>query len=88
MRGTNFQIKVWQALLNIASGTAVTYGAVAHALGKPTASRAVGGAVGANPVSVLIPCHRVIRESGAINGYAWGLPRKALLLAQEWQSKV
>jgi AraC family transcriptional regulator, regulatory protein of adaptative response / methylated-DNA-[protein]-cysteine methyltransferase len=84
IRGTGFQIHVWQALLRIPSGSGVSYGAIAAALGKPKASRAVGTAVGDNPVSVLIPCHRVIQRSGALGGYAWGLSRKALILGREW----
>lgn len=81
--GTNFQIQVWQALLKIPCGGAVSYQDVAHYLGKPTASRAVGGAVGANPISLLIPCHRVIQASGIIDNYGWGTPRKRLILALE-----
>ena len=84
IRGTGFQIHVWQALLRIPAGSGVSYGAIATALGKPKASRAVGTAVGDNPVSVLIPCHRVIQQSGALGGYAWGLSRKAVLLGREW----
>jgi AraC family transcriptional regulator, regulatory protein of adaptative response / methylated-DNA-[protein]-cysteine methyltransferase len=84
IRGTGFQIHVWQALLRIPSGSGVSYGAIAAALGKPKASRAVGTAVGDNPVSVLIPCHRVIQGSGALGGYAWGLSRKAVILGREW----
>lgn len=81
--GTNFQIQVWQALLKIPCGGAVSYQDVANYLGKPTASRAVGGAVGANPISLLIPCHRVIQSSGIIENYGWGTPRKKLILALE-----
>ncbi len=84
IRGTGFQIHVWQALLRIPSGAGVSYGAIANAMGKPKASRAVGTAVGDNPISVLIPCHRVIQRSGALGGYAWGLSRKAVLLGREW----
>jgi AraC family transcriptional regulator, regulatory protein of adaptative response / methylated-DNA-[protein]-cysteine methyltransferase len=84
LRGTGFQIHVWQALLRIPNGAGVSYGAIATALGKPKASRAVGTAVGNNPISVLIPCHRVIQRSGALGGYAWGLSRKALILGREW----
>jgi len=83
VRGTNFQLKVWTALLNIAPGCVTTYEEVASAIGKPSAVRAVGTAVGRNPVSVLIPCHRVIRKSGHLGGYAWGLERKELLLRTE-----
>ncbi|MFK4752733.1 methylated-DNA--[protein]-cysteine S-methyltransferase [Oceanobacter antarcticus] len=83
LRGTNFQVSVWRALLEIGSGSHTTYGALAAALGNPNASRAVGGAVGANPVAWLIPCHRVIQASGAIGGYRWGVNRKAAMLARE-----
>lgn len=81
--GTNFQIQVWRALLKIPCGGAVSYLDVAHHIGKPKASRAVGGAVGANPISLLIPCHRVIQASGIIDNYGWGTPRKKLILAME-----
>lgn len=81
--GTNFQIQVWQALLKIPCGGAVSYLDVANYIGKPKASRAVGGAVGANPISLLIPCHRVIQASGIIDNYGWGTPRKKLILAME-----
>lgn len=83
VRGTNFQLKVWAALLNVAPGSVTTYEEVACAIGRPRAVRAVGTAVGRNPVSVLIPCHRVIRKSGHLGGYAWGLERKELLLRTE-----
>ena len=81
--GTNFQLQVWQALLKIPRGGAVSYGTVAQALNKPTASRAVGSAVGANPASFIIPCHRVIQQSGIIENYAWGSARKKVLLGLE-----
>lgn len=81
--GTNFQLQVWQAMLKIPMGMTVSYMTLAHALGKPTASRAVGGAVGANPISLLIPCHRVIQQSGIIENYAWGSPRKKAILGLE-----
>lgn len=83
LRGTNFQVKVWEALLSIPPGRVASYGDVAAAIGRPTASRAVGGAVGSNPVSVLIPCHRVIRASGIIHNYRWGPTKKQALLAWE-----
>ncbi|HEU0202924.1 MAG TPA: methylated-DNA--[protein]-cysteine S-methyltransferase [Burkholderiaceae bacterium] len=83
LRGTNFQIKVWEALLAIPEGRLVSYSQLAAAIGCPTAVRAVAAAVGRNPISVLIPCHRVIRESGELGGYHWGLPRKAALIARE-----
>ncbi len=83
LRGTPFQIKVWEALLRIPPGALVTYEGLAVRIGKPGAARAVAGAVGANPVSWLIPCHRVIRGSGIITGYRWGPARKRALLAWE-----
>lgn len=83
VRGTNFQVRVWEALLRIPTGATTTYGALARALGQPTAARAVGGAVGANPVAVLIPCHRVLRADGNRGGYRWGTERKRQLLAWE-----
>ncbi len=83
LRGTNFQIKVWEALLRIPAAALVSYTRLAVAVGRPDAVRAVAGAVGRNPVSVLIPCHRVIRESGDLGGYHWGLARKSALIALE-----
>lgn len=83
MRGTPFQIKVWEALLRIPSGKVISYGVLANRLGQPTAARAVGTACGANRVGFLIPCHRVIRETGAITGYRWGANRKHAMLAWE-----
>lgn len=81
--GAPFQIKVWEALLNIPSGQVTTYSEIAHAIGAPKAVRAVGTAVGRNPVSWLIPCHRALRKSGGLGGYHWGLPVKRALLAFE-----
>jgi AraC family transcriptional regulator of adaptative response/methylated-DNA-[protein]-cysteine methyltransferase len=83
LNGTNFQLAVWRALLRIPAGTAVSYGELAAQLGSPKASRAVGTAVGANPVAFLIPCHRVIQQSGALGGYRWGLVRKQAI--QLWE---
>lgn len=83
VRGTNFQVKVWRALLQIPVGTVATYEDIATAVGSPGAVRAVGTAVGRNPVAFLIPCHRVIRTTGALGGYRWGLPRKRAMLAWE-----
>jgi AraC family transcriptional regulator of adaptative response/methylated-DNA-[protein]-cysteine methyltransferase len=83
VKGTNFQLKVWNALLQVPAGSVTTYGAIAASLGDANASRAVGGAVGSNPVSWLIPCHRVIRASGELGGYAWGPDRKRVMLALE-----
>ncbi|MBP7963935.1 MAG: methylated-DNA--[protein]-cysteine S-methyltransferase [Caldilineaceae bacterium] len=84
VRGTNFQVKVWEALLRIPAGGAVSYGDVARWIGKPGASRAVGSAVGANLISYLIPCHRVLRSSGVVGDYRWGHTRKQAILA--WES--
>jgi AraC family transcriptional regulator of adaptative response/methylated-DNA-[protein]-cysteine methyltransferase len=81
--GTNFQLRVWRALLELDT-QATTYGALAAAIAAPGAARAVGGAVGANPIAWLIPCHRVLRENGALGGYAWGEDRKRAILA--WES--
>lgn len=77
--GTNFQLKVWEALLSVPDGAAVTYGDLAQAIGKPKAARAVGNAVGANPIAWIIPCHRVIRETGLLGGYRWGEDRKVAM---------
>lgn len=83
LRGSPFRVKVWEALLQIPSGTVTSYGALADRLGRPGAARAVAGAVANNLVGVVIPCHRVIRESGALAGYRWGETRKAALLGVE-----
>lgn len=83
VKGTNFQIQVWRALLQIPLGGMTTYRTVAEAIGRPTATRAVGNAVGKNPISYLIPCHRVIRASGELGGYRWGQERKTALLGWE-----
>ncbi|MBN2048991.1 MAG: methylated-DNA--[protein]-cysteine S-methyltransferase [Spirochaetales bacterium] len=83
VKGTNFQVKVWQALLSIPPGVVVSYGDLAAFMGQPKAVRAVAGAVAANPVAYLIPCHRVIAASGRIHGYRWGPVRKRLILARE-----
>ncbi|MGF1507701.1 MAG: methylated-DNA--[protein]-cysteine S-methyltransferase, partial [Anaerolineae bacterium] len=76
LAGTNFQVKVWRALLAIPPGALVSYGALAAAIGQPKAARAVGTTVGANAISFLIPCHRVIRSTGVTTGYRWGDTRK------------
>ncbi len=81
--GAPFQIKVWEALISIPSGQVTTYSEIAGAIGAPKAVRAVGTAVGRNPVSWLIPCHRALRKSGGLGGYHWGLPVKRALLAWE-----
>jgi AraC family transcriptional regulator of adaptative response/methylated-DNA-[protein]-cysteine methyltransferase len=83
LQGTNFQIQVWRALLRVPEGCVVDYGGLARRLGKPTAARAVATAVGDNPVSVIIPCHRVLRRHGELGGYRWGLQRKLALLGWE-----
>ena len=83
VRGTNFQIRVWQALLRIPSGTVISYGDLAGRLGNPGAARAVGSAVGSNQVSYLIPCHRVVRQATGLGHYRWGAVRKHALLAWE-----
>ncbi|HEY9840223.1 MAG TPA: methylated-DNA--[protein]-cysteine S-methyltransferase [Candidatus Obscuribacterales bacterium] len=83
LRGTNFQIQVWKALLGIPAGQVVSYQAISRWLGQPAAMRAVGSAVGQNPISYLIPCHRVLRSDGGIGGYAGGTVRKRILLACE-----
>ena len=83
LRGTNFQLKVWEALLLIPAGTVTTYESVAERIGKPGATRAVGTAVGHNPIAVLIPCHRVIRKVGEFGNYRYGAVRKKALLVRE-----
>jgi AraC family transcriptional regulator of adaptative response/methylated-DNA-[protein]-cysteine methyltransferase len=83
VRGTAFQVRVWQALLQVQPGTLVSYGRMAAALGNPRAARAVGTAVGQNPLAYLIPCHRVIRETGVISNYRWGQVRKRAIVAWE-----
>ena len=81
--GTNFQLRVWQALIESAGAGATSYANLARLIGRPTAARAVGGAVGANPVAWLIPCHHVLRGTGALGGYRWGPERKRTMLAWE-----
>ena len=83
LRGTNFQIKVWEALLKIPEGAMVSYVDVANLIGQPTASRAVASAVAKNPIGYIIPCHRVIRKMGLINDYRWGVARKKAILGWE-----
>ncbi len=83
MMGAPFQIKVWEALLRIPTGHVTTYSEIAGAIGHPAAVRAVGTAVGRNPISYLIPCHRALRKSGGLGGYHWGLPVKRAMLAYE-----
>ncbi len=83
LHGSAFQRAVWQALLRIPAGATRSYGEIARALGAPRAVRAVGAAVGRNPVSVVVPCHRVLGHDGSLTGYAGGVPRKRALLALE-----
>lgn len=83
VKGTNFQMQVWRALLKLPFGSLSTYQAIANDIGRPTASRAVGSAIGKNAIAYLIPCHRVIRTDGQLGGYRWGLPRKSTLLGWE-----
>jgi AraC family transcriptional regulator of adaptative response/methylated-DNA-[protein]-cysteine methyltransferase len=83
LKGTDFQLKVWEALLKIPMGKLSTYGSIAKQLQNPNASRAVGTAVGDNPVAFLIPCHRVIQTSGALGGYHWGVDRKTAIIGWE-----
>ena len=84
VKGTNFQINVWKALLRLEPGQFTSYGSLAAGIGKPQAARAVGTAVGANPVALLIPCHRVIQQSGGLGGYHWGTTRKRAILTREF----
>jgi AraC family transcriptional regulator, regulatory protein of adaptative response / methylated-DNA-[protein]-cysteine methyltransferase len=81
--GTDFEVSVWETLLTVQPGRATTYGEVARRIGRPSASRAVGAAVGKNPISFVVPCHRVVGASGALTGYHWGLPRKRAILGWE-----
>lgn len=83
LRGTNFQLKVWEALLQIPIGAVTTYDGIASRIGRPGAARAVGTALGHNPIAVLIPCHRVIRKVGEFGNYRYGVTRKRALLARE-----
>ncbi|TCL69559.1 bifunctional helix-turn-helix domain-containing protein/methylated-DNA--[protein]-cysteine S-methyltransferase [Rhizobium sp. BK251] len=82
--GTDFQVRVWESLLKIPMGHAVTYSDIANDIGQPTAARAVGAAVGRNPISFVVPCHRALGRSGALTGYHWGLTRKRAMLG--WES--
>ncbi|MDO3426923.1 methylated-DNA--[protein]-cysteine S-methyltransferase [Chryseobacterium sp. APV1] len=84
LKGTDFQLKVWESLLTIPMGKLSTYGNLADKIGNPNASRAVGTAIGSNPVAFLIPCHRVIQSTGKIGGYMWGSERKQLIIG--WES--
>lgn len=84
LKGTDFQLKVWETLLKIPMGQLTTYGTVAQQIDKPSASRAVGTAIGSNPVAFLIPCHRIIQSSGNLGGYMWGTTRKTAIIG--WES--
>lgn len=83
LKGTDFQLKVWETLLKIPMGQLSTYGSIAQQIEKPNASRAVGTAIGSNPVAFLIPCHRVIQSTGALGGYMWGTTRKTAIIGWE-----
>ena len=88
LKGTNFQIQVWQALLKVPSGNPTSYSELAETVGRPGSQRAVANAVAGNPVAWLIPCHRVLRASGALGGYRWGVDRKAEILTWELAQQV
>jgi AraC family transcriptional regulator of adaptative response/methylated-DNA-[protein]-cysteine methyltransferase len=83
VKGTNFQINIWKALLNIPNGTITTYQDIANTINKPKAVRAVASAIGSNHIGYLVPCHRVLAKSGAMSGYRWGIERKKILIAYE-----
>jgi len=83
LRGSNFQLKVWEGLLRVPEGCLVSYGDLAKRLSVPSAARAIANAVGANPIAYVIPCHRVLRSTGALGGYRWGTDRKLVILERE-----
>lgn len=83
LRGTNLQLRVWRALLTIPEGALVSYQKLANTVGRPDAVRAVASAVASNPVGMIVPCHRVLRSTGALGGYRWGLARKRVMIASE-----
>ena len=83
LKGSNFQLKVWEGLLRVPEGCVVSYGDLAERLSVPSAARAVANAVGANPIAYVIPCHRVLRSTGALGGYRWGTDRKLVILERE-----
>ena len=85
--GTPFQLAVWDALLEVGYGETASYADIARRIGRPTASRAVGAANGRNPISLIIPCHRVVGSSGSLVGYGWGVERKSWLLALEQRAQ-
>ncbi len=82
--GTDFEVRVWERLLAVPFGRATTYGALAREIGAPKAARAVGAAVGRNPISFVVPCHRAMGSTGALTGYHWGLARKRAMLGWEY----
>lgn len=84
LKGTDFQLKVWKTLLKIPMGQLTTYGSIAEQILQPNASRAVGTAIGSNPIAFLIPCHRVVQSSGKIGGYMWGSKRKIAII--DWEN--
>lgn len=86
LKGTPFQLKVWECLLNIPAGQLVNYADISREIGRPKASRAVGGAIGSNSIAYLIPCHRVVRSDGNISGYRWGTDRKKAIIA--WEQNI
>jgi AraC family transcriptional regulator of adaptative response/methylated-DNA-[protein]-cysteine methyltransferase len=88
VKGTTFQVRVWCALLRVPPGSLVTYGQLAAAIGQPSAARSVGSAVGQNPLAYLIPCHRVIRETGVLGDYRWGRVRKRAIVAWETSHRM
>lgn len=83
LKGTEFQLKIWESLLQIPLGELTTYGAIATKINQPKAARAVGTAIGSNPIAYLIPCHRVVQASGQLGGYLWGTTRKKAMIAWE-----
>ncbi|HEX5931265.1 MAG TPA: MGMT family protein, partial [Methyloceanibacter sp.] len=83
LKGTNFQIKVWSALLRLQPGQLISYGELARKIGQPKAAQAVGRALSANPLGFIVPCHRVIRATGALGDYRWGKARRRAILAWE-----
>ena len=86
-QGTPFQLAVWEALLEVGYGETASYADIARRIGKPTAFRAVGAANGRNPISLIVPCHRVVGSSGSLVGYGWGVDRKSWLLAHEQRAQ-
>jgi methylated-DNA-[protein]-cysteine S-methyltransferase len=87
LEGTPFQVSVWRALIEIPSGSTASYGEIARQLGRPQAARAVGAANGLNPISIIVPCHRLVGADGSLTGYGWGIDRKRRLLELERQTR-